>query len=115
MNISAYELLHAGYATELERTRPIQHEIRELSQLLDKVLAEVARLEDLRRWRPMSELPRKTSAEHDNRYLGRLSINPSYIRPVAYDFEEQEWGHPRHHEEEAWEWTYIPGQEPTDA
>jgi hypothetical protein len=95
----------------------------EWSEFADKAIAAVRRLEDLRRWRPMSELPplvRIEGAGHTRWVLVRRKENHGYHenRYASCWFFEGSWrsmgGLLERHTDDC-EWTYIPGQEPSDA
>lgn len=78
------------------------------SAFADKAIAAVARLEDLRRWRPMSEHPndaRPVLVQHPIR--GILEIHAQFINGIwrGMDFAGRLGDYL---------WTYIPGQEPKE-
>lgn len=89
-------------------SNPFYVELESPREVIDRLQKQVARLKDLRRWRPMSEAPKAPVVLCCP--VGKTSL----IGTVAYDLEEQFWEYPRHAEETRWNWTYIPGQEPKE-
>ena len=79
-------------------------------EIVQKLEAQIARLEDLRRWRPMTEFP-----ADERRVLVRLRENHDWFE--AWHRSAGSWrvgsyvlGDGSSHADQ--EWTYIPGQEP---
>jgi hypothetical protein len=86
---------------------------RDYLRAICELSEEIDRLEDLRRWRPLAEIPSGKSG------LGLIvqradvavdvAFQGSYIRGQGWLIEGK-WVEPA--DEARWRWTYIPGQEP---